>query len=66
MPSANDLFSIDVIGSTSLSMFDFRIGIGTLFGPEALETDEMLDIYFLTSSEVQGLRVMLKIFRFSR
>ena len=39
VPSANDLFNIDVIGSISLSMFDFRIGIGTLFGPEALETD---------------------------
>ena len=49
MPSSNDLFNIDVIGSISWSMFHFRIGIGMLFGPEALETDEMSDIYFLTS-----------------
>ena len=40
-------------------MLDFMIGIGMLFGPVDLETEEMLDIYFLTSSLVQGLRVML-------
>ena len=59
MPSANDLFKIDVMGSISGSMLDFRIGIGMLFDPVALETEEMSDIYFLTSSLVQGLRVML-------
>ena len=37
----------------------FRIGIGMLFGPVDLETGEMSNIYFLTSSLVQGLRVML-------
>ena len=29
-------------------MLDFRIGIGMLFGPVALEMEEMSDIYFLT------------------
>ena len=37
-----------------------------LFGPVELETEEMSDIYLLTSSCVQGLRVMLKIFRLRR
>ena len=47
-------------------MLDFRIGIGMLFGPVAFETEEMSDIYFRTSSRVQGLRVMLKLFRFRK
>ena len=46
MPSINDLFNTDVIGSINCSMLDFRIGIGMLFGPVALETEEMSDIYF--------------------
>ena len=56
MPSINDLFNTDVIGSINCSMLDFRIGIGMLFDPVALETEEMSDIYLLTSSCVQGLR----------
>ena len=59
MPSASDLFNMEVIGSISSSMLDFRIGIGMLFGPVDLETEQMSDMYFLTSSCVQGLRVML-------
>ena len=46
MPSASDLFNMEVIGSISSSMLDFRIGM--LFGPVDLETEEMSDMYFLT------------------
>ena len=40
-------------------MLDFRIGIGMLYGPVDLEMEEMSDICLLTSSCVQGFRVIL-------
>ena len=47
-------------------MLCFKIELGMLFGPVDLETEEISDIYLLTSSCVQGLRTMLKIFRLCR
>ena len=58
MPLANDLFKIDVIGSISWSMLDFKIEVGMLLGPADLETEQISDIYLLTSSCVQGLRTI--------
>ena len=42
-------------------MLDFIIEIGILSGPVALETEQMSDIYLLTSSCVQGFRTMFYI-----
>ena len=46
MPLANDLFNSEVIWLTSWSTLYLRIGIGMLFGPVDLETEEMSDMYF--------------------
>ena len=54
MPSANDVFNIDIIGSISLSMLDFRIEVGMLFGPVALETEQMPDTRFFISNSIFG------------
>ena len=39
-----------------LSMLDFRTEVGMLFGSVEFETEQMSDIYLLTSEYVQGVQ----------
>ena len=52
MPSANDLFNMDVIGSISWEMLYFRIEVGMLFGHVDLETEETAAILKKTSCQI--------------